>query len=125
MKKYVFLGLMLVSYSAFAQDVYRLETKMGDKVFGDLLVIDSYKDRSFEGSLTVPGIFTSKIESPVLQELCAGKRMSFDVNVHENSQDYVVHYNLNITFIGFVSGTLSQDGVVIAKISGSQIYGGN
>ena len=123
MKKIVLLAALIMNQSIFAQDIYLLETKIGGRVFGDLLVIDSFDHHKFKGSLTVPGVYTSKITDGVISDSSSERNFTFSILVHENNEEYGVNYRLVQKADGSLSGALMQDNTVIGEITGKQLQG--
>ncbi len=126
MKKFLLLSLFLALsiQQLVAGEIYLLKTKIGDTTFNDILVIENYGKNTFNGSLTVPGVFTSVIEKAKVKFSWAGEVLTFEIQVKENGEQYPVEYRLNRFFdsTGNIYGSLMKDKVEIGSIQGNKIF---
>ena len=123
MKKLALIICLLTSSLAFSEDIYRLEAKIGEHTFADVFTFDGCSAEKLKGSLTVPGVFTSKLEDVRCIKKAEGDAVTFRILVRENNQEYYVSYNLLIAG-EFISGTMMSDEVVIGTINGQLIFRG-
>lgn len=86
MKIYLTVFFMLLNFKLQATEIYLLNTQIGSTLFKDLLVIDQN-----QGSLTVPGQFTTKVKN----YSASGTEMRFDIETLENGEPLKASYKLN------------------------------
>lgn len=126
MKKLVLFVFLALSSSTFAEDIYRLKATIGDHVFYDILTYNGCSYSEVKGSLTVPGIFSSKLENIKCSYKWSGEYLGFDIKARENNEEYYVSYSLFISGNGdYISGTMKKDGEIIGTIEGNLIFRGN
>ena len=111
MKKLLFLVFNLFAFVCAAQDYadlvgkYDMEIKIGEKTFHDVLHIEEVIEKKpflngiFKGTLTVPGVFTAKLENTSYSmSLWAGTfGMYFEILAQENGQSFRVKYSAGKT----------------------------
>jgi len=79
---------------------YDMEIKIGEKVFHDILDIQSLSETdiqkgSFKGTLTVPGVFTADLEktSYFIMFWAGIVRINFEIVAKENDKEFRVKYS--------------------------------
>jgi hypothetical protein len=126
MKTLILVILLLISTAGSAEEIYRLETKIADHVFYDLMVIES-KDLSgkdMKGSITVPGHFTSPMVNGIRSINYLSIKYNFEILVKENGQQYKVTYSL-VEFYkdsGVIKGSLYKDNDYLGEVKGNKIF---
>lgn len=124
MKKLILFAFLTISSSVFAEDIYVLKTKIGDHVFNDILTYESCTTTQvITGTVTVPGMFTSRIEDGKCHYSHRNEHLNFQIKVKENNEEYYVTYNLTISGTS-IGGRLLKDGVEMGTIEGQLIYQG-
>lgn len=121
MKKILLLLVLTISQSLFSKECFHLETTIENKVFNEVLIIDS--NDNFSGSLTVPGVSTSPIEDVESIFRWAGVYYNFRVKIHENSQEYYVSYRI-LSFgdaEGTITGSIEKTNGMQGTVSGEAI----
>lgn len=125
MKKFAVVVFLLLSSSAFAEDIYRLRATIGEHVFSDIFTYDGcIMPREVKGSITVPGVFTAPLEDGKCSYNWNGEHVSFKIKARENNEEYYVHYSLTITN-NSLGGVMRKDGEIIGTIQGELIFRGN
>ena len=99
-----FFSTSLIAFSSFilpssfaASDIkidgiYKMPIRIGERVFEDLVVLQSKDDGSLEGSVTVPGNFTAKIVSGKVASLSNAADIQFDIAAIERGNPLNVSY---------------------------------
>ena len=108
-----------------SEEIYRLETKIGDRVFYDILTIEDVFNIS-KGTLTVPGVFTAPLINTSTKFTWGVIFYDFNVIVRESNEEYIVNYSLINSYQGEfeMRGTLKKDGKQIGTIKGINIFRG-
>ena len=96
-----------------------LSTYIGDKIFNDILELKTLNN-NLEGSLTVPKVFSSKLEKIKLNN----DLLTFEILVNEGSKPYRVAYECKIhvsnkQIIGFA--TNKEDNSLIGAFVGNRV----
>ena len=86
----LFLTILLFTSQVQAMEIYLLDTTINNKVFKDLMIVNSIKTPKLEGTLTVPGQFTTRML--VLKH--DKKLITFDVSTTENGSPLKASYQL-------------------------------
>lgn len=123
MKLLTVIASLLMCSSVMASDIYMIKTKIGDNVFDDIFVYGGCQGAKFEGSVTVPGVFTAKAEDTKCSFTWTGESASFKITVRENNQEYDVYYAMRMNNKS-IGGVLRQNGEIIGSIEGELIYSG-
>jgi hypothetical protein len=124
MKKLIIFVLLSISSSVFAEDVYVLRTKIGDKVFNDIFTYGGcVYPQIVNGTITVPGVFTSAVEEGKCSFNWNGEHINFKIKVKENNEEYYVVYTLSIRGQS-ISGRIIKETQEMATIEGELIYEG-
>lgn len=121
MKKLALLMMMVLSQSVFSSEIYLLPTRIGDKMFNDILIFDTtgYRKGELTGSLTVPGVFTAPIINGRMRMTWAGVSYEFSIKAIENGQETMIHYEAGYLHDGNLKmhGSLrSEDGSLVGLI---------
>ena len=120
MKAILLWFLMFMSFNTYSEEIYRMETKIGNNQFNDLLVIDYCKAGVLKGSVTVPGNFSSPLVGT-----CHDNILNFKIVVNENGYTYYVDYMLNSSSNSqetLVTGKMMSDGVDLGLVQGKRIF---
>lgn len=123
MKKLILFLYLAMSSSVFAEEMYLLKAKIGNHLFNDIFIYESCTPRDLKGSVTVPGMFTSRIESGECHYEGDIQHISFKIKVNENNQEYYVTYKLSIAS-ELISGTMTTNGELMGTFEGQLIYRG-
>lgn len=123
MKKLILFVFLAMSSSVFAEDMYLLKAKIGNHLFNDIFIYESCTPKDLKGSVTVPGMFTSRLESGECHYEGDIQHINFKIKVHENNEEYYVSYILSIT-AGSISGTMIMNGELMGTFEGQLIYRG-
>ena len=86
----LFLTMLLFASQAQAMEIYLLDTKINDKVFKDLMIVNDINAPKLEGTLTVPGQFTTKM----LIVKHDRKLITFNISTMENGSPLKASYQL-------------------------------
>jgi hypothetical protein len=121
MKKLLLVVALVISQNIFAETIFVLPTKIGDKVFNDVLVLNDTVPvfTKLTGSLTVPGVFTSPLINGRRSANWAGEQYQFSIIARENGTETKINYEFGYLHSGEpgMHGTLSlEDGTVIGEI---------
>lgn len=125
----VFLALFLgapVGASVLKFGVYEVRLKVGDKEFRDLMTVDSANylpsgKEELSGTMTVPGVFTSKFVGTTSLTSSFNLRLRFEIIANENGKQYKVRYtayipdNQDERFLGVAR---LEDNTVIGEFTG-------
>ncbi|WPU64787.1 hypothetical protein [Peredibacter starrii] len=85
-----FITFLLFISQAQAMEIYLLDTKINNTVFKDLMIVNSIKTPKLEGTVTVPGQFTTKM----LTVKHDRKLITFDISTIENGSPLKASYQL-------------------------------
>ena len=121
----IIICVMAMISAVKSEEIYRLETKIGDRVFYDILTIDDAYNIS-KGTLTVPGVFTAPLINTSTKFTWGVIFYDFDVIVRKSNEEYIVTYSLLNSYQGEfeMRGTLKKDGKQIGTIKGINIFRG-
>ncbi len=112
--KTLVLFFFLLADPLHAEEIYLLPTRIGDRTFNDLLIIETSG-----GSLTVPGVFSAPIFNVKVRMSWGQFKYNFSIKASEGGQETLVHYEVSIPTDSTykISGTLKlQDGTVLGTI---------
>lgn len=103
-----------------AEEIFLLPTKIGDRIFNDLLTIEYVgSTNQLKGSLTVPGVFSVPIVNGKMKIDRHGTLYLFSIKALENGTETLVHYDMFLdgNSIQKISGTLRlENGEVLGEI---------
>lgn len=118
--------MMAMVSAVKSEEIYRLETKIGDRVFYDLLSFEDANNKTMKGTLTVPGVFTAPLINTSMKFSWDVIYYDFDVLVRESGEEYKVSYSLRESYLGEsgMKGTLNKDGKQLGTIKGINIFRG-
>ncbi len=78
--------------------LYKMDIRIGDRLFEDLVVLKDKGNHELEGTVTVPGIFTAKITrgSYGTLDFSGLERIKFEIEAIENGKP------LKVLYLGFI-----------------------